>query len=243
MNKRTLAGAIALMALIFSTASAADKKATDSEVLRSILEELRQIHQIFAEAGQQPEPSQARPAHAKIDVSKDPVLGSDDAPVTIVEFTDFQCPFCNKFHTDTLPKLKEYIDSGWLRFVSRDLPLPMHDNAQGAAEAARCAGDQKQFWAMRDWMSANPSTLKPEDLILEAGRLGLDVVPFRDCLSTNKYKKAVQDEVAKASELGLTGTPAFIVGKTAPTVEGDVIMGAQPIAAFERAIQALEKEQ
>lgn len=220
--------------------SASKKKAEESGITREqadeILNELRQIRQLL-EKGAGPAAGVAIDAGGKVrmKLNDTPVLGNKDAPVTMVEFTDFQCGFCQRFHTVTFPELrKKYIDTGKVRFVSRDLPLEFHGNAFRAAEAARCAADQKQFWGMRDRLVANASKLSPPDIETYALDLKLDMAAFKSCVETGKHAAEVKNDVAMASALRIDGTPSFIIGKTTPEgVEGTVITGALPLEAFE----------
>src|SRR6202012_2903153 len=145
-------------------------------------------------------------------------LGSKDAPITMVEFTDYQCPFCQRFHLQVYSMLKkDFVDTGKVRFFSRDLPLDsLHPNAFRAAQAARCAGDQGQFWQLRDMMAAHPEALDMENLVKDASALHLDAKTFRTCVESGKYKEAVQGDVLEAMKIGSDGTPAFVVGKSTP---------------------------
>jgi protein-disulfide isomerase len=113
-----------------------------------ILNELRQIRELLEkQTGAAPQQAGEQITKAKVSTEGAYSIGSKDAPLTMVEFTDFQCPFCERFHTSTFADLKrDYIDTGKLRFVSRDLPLDFHPNAMQAAEAGRCAGEQGQYW-------------------------------------------------------------------------------------------------
>jgi protein-disulfide isomerase len=207
-----------------------------------ILNELRQIRQLLEKQNrgdQQP----AKPSAATLDLHNTPMLGSKDAPITIVEFTDYQCPFCQRFHTTTFGELKKnYIDTGKVRFYSRDLPLDsLHPNATRAAEAARCAGDQGQFWAIREIMSSNPNKLDLDSLVADAQQLKLDVTAFRSCVQTEKYKNDVQADVLEAMKIGADGTPAFVIGKSTPDgVTGEVMVGAQPYAMFQAKLKGLD---
>jgi protein-disulfide isomerase len=162
-------------------------------------------------------------------------IGRDDAPVTMVEFTDYQCPFCRKYHTETFAELKKnYIDTGKVRFISRDLPLDFHPNAQRAAEAARCAGDQKKFWELRDRMIANSADLSQDAILKMAQSDSLEMTSFRACLDGNKHKAEIQKDAADASALGISGTPSFVIGKTSKdTLDGDRVVGAVPASVFE----------
>jgi protein-disulfide isomerase len=161
--------------------------------------------------------------------------GSENAPVTMVEFTDYQCPFCERHFTDTQPQIdQDYIDTGKVRYLIRDMPLPIHPNAPAAAYAARCAADQGKYWEMHDllfqkqteWSSGNTDELFSG----YAGDVGLDVNSFTSCLSDGKYKKAVDADMALAQKVGVGGTPAFLINK-------ELIIGAQPFTVFQQAIE------
>jgi protein-disulfide isomerase len=183
----------------------------------------------------------ARPTRAKVSLADGHVLGRDDAPLTLLEFTDYQCPFCNRFSSSTLPELRStYIDTGKLRLVSRDLPLAIHANAKQAANAARCAQEQDHYWEMRGTMFANQTRLDHTSLIGLADDLGLDVGEFSTCLTSDRYRDKVQRGATEAAALGITGTPTFVLGRTSGHVlEGEVIVGAQPFATFDVRIRAL----
>jgi protein-disulfide isomerase len=169
------------------------------------------------------------------------VLGSATAPVTIVEFTDYECPFCNRFFMDTFGTLKrKYIDPGLVRFVHRDLPLDIHEHALGAAQAAQCAADQDRFWEMRERLSARPKELETEKLLSAASELGLDVTAFTRCLTTGKYVARIKADIEEARRLGVTGTPALVVGKIIPGgVNGQLMVGAVPLPVIEGKVESL----
>jgi protein-disulfide isomerase len=182
---------------------------------------------------------QAPDQGGKVDVSvdDDAILGDKDAPVTIVEFSDYQCPFCRRFWKDTLPQLKaEYIDTGKARLVYRDLPLSFHPAAQISAEAAQCAGDQDQYWQYHDKLfeeqdKQGGGTVQygAEELKKWALEIGLNVVTFNSCLDSGKYKSEVEKDTADGSIAGATGTPSFFIN-------GRRLIGAQPFAAFKAII-------
>jgi len=153
-----------------------------------ILQELRQIRQLLERQQQQ---LAGPPVKIKMNLEGAEMLGSKNAPVTMVEFTDYQCPFCQSFHTQTFGELKKnFIDTGKVRFYSRDLPLDsMHPDAMRAAEAGRCAAAQGQFWALRDVMGHHPDKLDLESLLADAEFLKLDVTAFRVCVVSEKYKE------------------------------------------------------
>jgi len=203
-----------------------------------ILAELRQIRKLLE---RRPD-MQAQPTTARIDVAAAPFLGSKDAPVTIVQFTDYQCQFCQQFHQQTFQDLKKhYIDSGKVRFYSLDLPLvDIHQNALLAAQAGRCAQDQGQFWAMHDQMQANPEQLEMAKLVDYAQESSIDVAAFRRCIESGKYKDDVQKGARDATTNGVRGTPAFVIGKSTPFgVEGELVMGAVPYGLFEKKVKEL----
>ena len=161
----------------------------------------------------------------------------------MVEFTDYQCPFCQSFHAQTFGQLKKnFIDTGKVRFFSRDLPLDsMHPDAMRAAEAGRCAADQGQFWKLRDVMGNHPDKLDLASLLADAEFLQLDVTAFRTCVVAEKYKNDIQADMLEAMRIGADGTPAFVIGKSTPEgVEGDLVVGAQPGNTFELKLKSVD---
>jgi protein-disulfide isomerase len=209
-----------------------------------IINELKQIRQLLEE--QQSKNGGAEqdeaPKRAKLALGSAPMMGAKDAPLTMVEFTDFQCPFCKKFYSETFAELKKnYIDAGKLRFYSRDLPLDFHPDAMRAAEAGRCAAEQGQFWKMRDLMQDSPDKLDMESLAADARSLNLDVEAFRACVQSEKTKNGVQTDILEAAKIGADGTPAFVVGKSTPDgVDGELIVGAMPYDTFDEALKKAE---
>jgi protein-disulfide isomerase len=211
----------------------------------AILNELKSIHQLLsnppatraAAAPAAPAPNE----HVKMSVGTGWYsMGRDDAAVTMVEFTDYQCPFCRKFETDSFAKLKkEYIDTGKVRFVSRDLPLEFHPNAPGAAVAARCAGEQNKFWEMRNAMMLDTATdLGPDALTKYGQKTNLDMTAYGACLKEKKFTEAIKKDTADAGALGISGTPSFVIGKTDKTeIAGVRIVGAVPFAVYDSAIK------
>jgi len=208
-----------------------------------ILSELKQIRQILEKqaklAQEAAKPQEPPTQKAKLKLEGIQMLGKADAPLTIVEFTDYQCPFCQRFHTTTFSELKKnWVDTGKARFFSRDMPLEFHGNAFRAAEAARCAGDQKQFWRMRDVLGSNPAKLSQENIDLYAKEMNLDMTAFKACMESGKYKQSIESDLKTAQSIGINGTPSFVIGKsTADGVEGDVMVGALPLASFEEKLK------
>jgi protein-disulfide isomerase len=170
--------------------------------------------------------------------------GNPDAPLTIIEFSDYQCPYCKRHVEQTLPKLlSDYVDSGKARYAFRDYPLDqIHPLAGKAAEAARCAGDQGKYWEMHDRLFASQKELQPEKLPDHAKSLGLDVAIFRACLDDKRHAPQVREDIEAGDQIGARGTPMFVVGPSAggEIKSGVVIHGAQPIAVFKAEIDKLQ---
>jgi protein-disulfide isomerase len=208
-----------------------------------IINELRAIRQLLTQQ-QAKAPGPEQPQRAKLNLDGFQMLGSKSAPLTVVEFTDYQCPFCQRFHVTTFPELKKnYIDTGKVRFYSRDLPLDFHANAMRAAQAARCAADQGKFWQLRDVMGANPDKLDLDHILGFAKDLKLDVPSLKSCVDSNKYKESVQGDVMQAMQIGASGTPAFVVGKSVGDgVDGEVMGGALPYQMFDEKLKSIAGE-
>jgi len=187
-----------------------------------------------AQAAQQPSVPQIQPTQGpvrldNVETDGDPQIGPNNAKVTIVEFSDFQCPYCQRFRDDTFDALFEkYGDD--IRFVYRDFPLSsLHPQAQKAAEAAECANDQGKFWEMHDLLYENQALLA-EDLYLDlAEELKLDTEQFADCLDSDKYADEVTADQQDGASYGVSGTPTFFIN-------GWKLVGAQPLTAFEALI-------
>lgn len=172
------------------------------------------------------------------------MLGSKDAPITIVEYTDYQCPFCQRFQNDTFAEIKRnYIDNGKVRFFSKDLPLiEIHKNAVRAAMAARCAGEQNKFWELREAMVQNADKLDGNRIADLAKPLGVDTNALIACVEAGKYKSQVESDIDEAKKIGVDGTPAFIIGTTqGDGVEGEVLVGAQPLKTFDEKLKNISK--
>lgn len=165
-----------------------------------------------------------------IDVAFDParVKGDAKAPVTIVEFSDYQCPYCKKAESVLTSLLDKY--NGRVRLAYMDFPLrEIHPHAESAAEASRCAGEQGKFWEFHDSLFADPTKLEDADLIARAKTLGLKEEPFKACLSGGKFKDRVDADREAGIKAGVGGTPGFFVN-------GVFINGVQPQAEFEKVI-------
>jgi len=167
------------------------------------------------------------PPRQKVAAAGHPSKGPTDAPIELIEFSDFQCPFCQRANPTVDQVLKTYGNK--IHFVYRHYPLPNHPNARPAAEAASCAGDQGRFWEYHDQLFANGSRLTDADLKQHAVTAGLDASKFNACLDSHKFKGEVDKDVAEGNQAGVSGTPAFFIN-------GRALEGAQPFEAFKRVI-------
>jgi protein-disulfide isomerase len=209
----------------------------------TLIKEIRELRQAI-DALRAPRRQAERPPDEKVrvDVAGGPVLGRADAPVTLVEFTDLECPYCRAFHVGTFERLKrEYIDTGKVRFITRDFPLDFHPNARPAALAVRCAGEQGKFWEMRHAVTLNANALSRELYDRLARELTLDGGRFSACIGADRYRTEIEHDMDEAAKAGVSGTPTFVIGATTPgtAVEGQRIVGAQPYPVFEAQIKAL----
>ncbi|MCA9980442.1 MAG: DsbA family protein, partial [Anaerolineales bacterium] len=190
-----------------------------------------------AEAQQQPQPA-APTEPVDVPIEGWPTIGDPDAPVTIVEYTDFQCPYCGRYFAQTFPQIKEnYIDTGLVRYVFKDFPLDFHLEADEAALAARCAHDQEAFMPMHDLLFERQGEWGGQSNVTEifvgyADELGLDTAAFSECINSDKYVAAVQADLAEGFQVGVTGTPSFLVN-------GNLVVGALPYSSFSQAIESL----
>ena len=180
-----------------------------------------------------------------ISADDDPVRGNQDAPITIIEFSDFQCPFCARFHIQTLPLLlEEYIETGKAKLVYRDFPIQsIHPNAMPAAVASECADDQGKYWEFHDKLFETQSQWNKVDTVdaisifsKYALEIGLELEQFNECLSSGKYVNEVRKDLDDGRNYGVTGTPGFFVGnEELGFVE---LKGAQPFESFKKVIDS-----
>lgn len=171
---------------------------------------------------------------------KSPRLGSKDAQYAIIEFSDYECPYCTRYAKQVFPQIKKrYIDSGKFQYVVRDFPLAFHSQAKPAAIAADCAGEQSKFWSMNDALFENSRKLRKELYPELAKEIGLDEGAFLKCLADPEIAARVDADFSYGQSVGVNGTPRFYIGK----IKGNSIVnviplsGAQPLAAFDKVIQ------
>jgi protein-disulfide isomerase len=178
-----------------------------------------------------------------IDTGSAATLGAASAPVILIEFSDFECPFCARFTAETLPILRrDYVDRGVLRVVFRQMPLTrIHPHAQAAATASICAREQGQFWKMHDALFAESRSLNPQDFGMLAASLGLDKALFDRCVSHGMAEE-ISADVLSGKALGVTGTPTIFLGRRTPS--GGILLlrrvaGAVPAAQLARQVDEL----
>jgi protein-disulfide isomerase len=180
-----------------------------------------------------------------IDVAGAPARGSDDAVVTLIEFSEYECPYCIRHFRETMPRIaQQYIDTGRIRYVFRDFPIDqLHPGAIRGHEAARCAAEQGKFWEMHARMFSAPGTHTDPQIEAQATAIGLDVAALRACVQSGRHLAEIEKMGRIASEFGATGTPAFVLGRRDPATDQvrivKAITGAQPFEAFQKALDEL----
>jgi protein-disulfide isomerase len=184
---------------------------------------------------------------ADVDVTGAPALGPADDVVTLIEFSDYECPFCIKYFTQTLPQIQaNYIATGKIRYVFKDFPVDAnHPMAIRAHEAAHCAMEQQKFWELHVKLFSAPGTHTPDQLVARATEAGLDVPAFKACIASGRTTAAIRASVAVAEQLGADGTPAFYLGTRDLATQHvhvvKMIDGAQSYSTFQQAIDELLK--
>lgn len=195
-------------------------------------------------AAQQAPQQPAGPIEVSID--DDPILGDKNAKVTMIDFSDYECPFCKRYFDETFSQIKkDYIDTGKVKYVYRDLPLSFHQNAHAEAQAAECAREQggdAAYFQYHDEIfkrtTSNGTGLALDQLSVIANDIGLNGSALQSCLDSEKYKAEVDKDLADAATYGATGTPSFFIGKSGSgdTFNGTILVGAQPFTAFKTII-------
>jgi protein-disulfide isomerase len=210
---------------IFNANSAENNALVDKAVKAALADIGAKANTVDAQQGLDPN------KRYDVAINDQPSWGAADAPITIVEFSDFQCPFCERFYTDTYPQLKQkYGDK--IRFVYRDFPLSqIHPQADIAAQAANCAHSEGKFWEYHDILFKNQSKLQRDDLVGYATQLGIDKTNFSKCLDSRTYDPQINQDLQDGFNLGVGGTPTFFIN-------GRPVVGAQPFAVFAQAIDA-----
>ncbi len=226
--------AVAITAIVLSSISlskAGDAKLSDKAFMAQVekgIESYIEKQMVQQATGGK----EAKPVNVSID--DDPMKGDKKAPVTIVEFSDFECPYCARFYKDTYKKLvSEYVNKGKVRFVYRDFPLGFHNNAKPASIAANCAREQggdTAYFKYHDKLYENQSSLGAANFKKWAKELNLDLVKFDKCLIDKKQSDEVDKDFKDGQSYGVSGTPAFFVN-------GKKVTGAQPFSIFKSLIE------
>ena len=246
-------GIIPLLLLCFSPALGQTKTTTPDDEIKALRQEIEAVkagqtaiqkdlleikNLLRSRAAGQP----VAPRDIVMDIADVPAKGPKDAKVVLIEFSDFQCPYCARFSRDTIPQVQtDYVETGKIKYVFADFPLEaIHPYAFKAAEAASCAGEQGEFWKMHDHLFANQTKLKPEDLIQYAEAIGLDKSKFQQCVDSQKRAPLIRKTMAQAGNAGVSSTPTLMVGLLQPNSSKvkvlRVLKGAQPFAAVKDAL-------
>lgn len=213
-------------------------KANQAEIEKAV----KELKDLARGAGQPAAPP--APESIVLGIDDDPVKGDRKARLVLIEFSDFQCPFCARFVRETLPEIeKDYIKTGKLKYVFRDFPITSaHKDAFKAALAAGCALDQGKYWEMHDRLFENQAAFTVYNLTQNAEAVGLNKETFQQCLNKNEYETEVQSDFADGLKAGVNQTPTFFLGLTesnSPKVKVlTVISGAKPYAVFKAAIDS-----
>ena len=165
----------------------------------------------------------------------EPILGSRDAPVTIVEFSDFECPYSKRFHEQVFPSLRrEYIDQGLVRFIHKDLPLPFHRQARAAAAAARCAGEENRYWDLYGVLFAQQSCLECKGVVGIAEELNFDLSALQACIQSDVTQALIAANLSEARLHNIGATPTFVIGPTQSNAKhvGEIVEGVMPWPHF-----------
>lgn len=249
----TLRGAMLVLSLV-SAAAWGEQPTSQTQELRKLQDEVHHLEsqqqQILdsldelkklARGGGGPPPVKAP---EKVSVAGEIFRGEAGASLAIIEYADFECPYCRRFEHDTWPQIRDaYIKTGKVKYFYRDFPLPFHEHSTSAAQAARCAGEQGKFWEMHDSLFEEPAALSSADVQRRAGALGINVTQFDSCLRDSHPGGKIQKSVAEATQMQVSGTPTFLIGTIAPN--GDIVnirqtmVGAYPFEAFKEKIEPL----
>lgn len=234
-----------LISIVLSAWILRDLKSVKSDIsarnqqISSAIEEVKKL----AASRPSARPVPPSPQNVKVSIDDDPIKGDTKAPVTIVEFSDFQCPFCKRFYDQVLPSLdKEYISTGKVRLVFRDYPLEFHKNALPAAIAANCAQEQGKYWEVHNFLFEHPDKLDTASMLSSADELNINREKFEKCVNDKTKEAEINKDFQDGQLYGVRGTPSFFIGKTEDNkneLTGVYIRGAQPFQVFKTEIDKL----
>ena len=249
--KNTFITFIVASLLLFSLSTWAASTKEEVIELRAQVEEMQkdlaEIKKLLKEGARAPRAAAGSAFKEQvISIGSSPVNGNADATVTLIEYSDYQCPYCARHYRAVMPILQEeYIDTGKLKFVMREYPLPtLHKDASNAAQAAMCAGKQGKYWEMHNLLFENQKELGVDSVKSFAGTIGLDTAAFNECLDNKEMVGPVRKDLASGAKLGMGGTPGFFLGLTDQGDPDKVdlsvqIKGAQSIDKFKASIDDL----
>ena len=209
-------------------------------LLATVVMQARNMYQQRAPVGSSP--LQKAPAESTVDITSAPSMGSSQANVVLIEFSDYECPFCQRYATTTFHELKtKYVDTGKVRYAFLNNPLDMHQNAQFLAELALCAGEQGRYWDVHERLFKESPKSRDEAMDIVKGT-SVEAIALTDCLQRPAIGDRIKSDAAVARKLGLNGTPSFALGTVA--ADGKVrltslIRGNQPLETFDEAIREL----
>jgi protein-disulfide isomerase len=207
-----------------------------------ILKQMEDIKKLLTAKAEKPA---VRDIKVDISLKGEPMRGNKDAKIVLLEYSEYQCPFCARHFTQTQPELdKQYIDTGKVLHVFKDFPLAFHKEAPKAAEATLCAQDQSKYWEMHAKLFANAKALKPEDLVKYAEELGLDMAKFKECLDSGAKAASIKADMEEAGKAGITGTPSIVLAVRSASDPDKVVgikamSGARPFDFFKTEIDKL----
>ena len=213
---------------------------------QQIQKDLAEIKKLLQQGNRPTAPKAQAFKPTDLTIGASAVLGNNDAQVTMVGFSDYQCPYCSRHATTVLPELiKEYVDTGKLKIVMREFPIvKLHPRAMNASHAALCAAEQDKYWEMHDLIFSTPKQIEVENLKSHARTLGLDSDQFNSCLDKKKYTAQIRANQIEGQKYGISGTPSFVLGLTNPRDPDKVrltkfVRGARSLSSFKQVIDEL----
>jgi protein-disulfide isomerase len=255
LTRLATVGFVALLSLSPPPQSQADEIAALKRQVQELREQQAQMQrelaaiktflQALVQARQPGAPEVAGIVGASIPTANEPTMGSSSAKVTLMEISDYHCPFCKRQTQQTFPQLvNDYVKTGKIQFVFVDYPIAqLHPNAARAHQAAICAGEQGKYWEMHVSLFNNPVAKDDAALAAQAKQVGLDTGTFQSCLTSGRHAASVQASAARMEQLGISGTPMVVLGYTPapgqPLKVEKYVYGAQPYSAFKEAIDSM----
>jgi protein-disulfide isomerase len=248
--KRTLGiSLLAFVGVVAPTAALAQSPSSPDNALQKEIDDLKtELRSIRGEMEQlkQTIHDLTTPKPLVFDITGAPALGNDGAKLVMIEFSDYQCPYCMDYFSNTYRRLiAEYVKTGRVKYVARDFPVEnIHPKALEAAQAARCATEQGKFWEMHDSLFANQKNFASTGIADAATAAGLDIAKFNACFESRKYADAIHKEEDDTVKLGIKGTPAFFIGTPDPANPAKIklvkgLIGSQPLPAFQQTLDSL----